>query len=534
MFAGYPPYAGCADRGDYFSPECLDMKICLVGGTSWFDTAQEIFPSEFLSTYGEFEDTVNALQNGGECNVIGGSQVDVEFVSIRLYGFDGAEDDYEVGQQLYFKSFETWLTRSDDRVWSRFTSWIFEALVQAEESNITQATANQMLTTDVFGDEFSDMFQKAVQAIGNYAELWNKTMPFTQRLGMNLINDGSTGAMLSFDLGRVADQGPEPNPNSATQRILDRGFLKCGVTGGALGFSEFDEISATWTGLEIDMCRGIAAALFDGDSSKLDISRVSTNDRNALINRGTVDLIPGLTRTLEREVKDGINNDAFDFSPPYFHDGLIFAGAVPYGICAEERMFNESNALGLDCRNTTICVTVGSTWYEALVGTLGIPADNLLLTATFRDSLSKHVAGECNVVVGETAKLSEISLREAGYPLPANTTADYYLGTTQYTKEPICLMHRSDDPQFTDLIKWIVFGFFYAEENGISTATAFEMPTTRLFGNGLSGIWQDSVGAVGNYGEMYDRNLRSIVPRSGRNMLNDLSSPQLFASPGTV
>eukprot|EP00980_Cylindrotheca_fusiformis_P011257 scaffold2587_cov101-Cylindrotheca_fusiformis.AAC.6 len=60
------------------------------------------------------------------------------------------------------------------------------------------------------------------------------------------------------------------------------------------------------------------------------------------------------------------------------------------------------------------------------------------------------------------------------------------------------------------------------------------MPTTRLFGNDLSNIWQDSVGAVGNYGEMYERNLGSIVPREGRNLLNHLSSPQLFAAPGTV
>jgi general L-amino acid transport system substrate-binding protein len=532
VFAGYHPYAGCADSGDFFSPPCLDMKICLVGGTTWFDTAQEVFPSEFISTYAAFEDTVKALQNG-ECNVIGGSQVDVDLSSIQLYGFEGADDDYEVGQQLYFKSFEAWLTRSDDRVWSRLTSWIFEALVQAEESNITKATYDQMVTTDAFGDGFTDMFRKAVRVVGNYGELWKKNMPFTKRAGMNLINDGSTGAMLSYDFGRVTDQGPEPSLNGLIQAILERGYLRCGVTGGALGFAEFDDVSSTWTGFDIDICRGIAAALFNGDSSKLDISLLSTNDRSAMINRGTVDLIPGLTRTLEREVNDGVNGDAFDFSPPVFHDGMIFAGLTPYGICAEAQIFDASNELGLDCRNTTICVTTGSTWYQALIGPLGVPEENLFLTTTFVDSLAKHIAGECNVIVGETAKLSMMSLQDAGYPLP-DDISEYHMGTTKYTKEPICLMHRSDDPQFSDLIKWIVFGFFYAEENGITSASAFEMPRTKLFGIRLSGIWQDSIEAAGNYAEIYDRNIGAIVPRSGRNLLNELSSPQLFASPGTV
>ena len=79
LFAGYKPFGKCADEGDFFSAQCLDIKICLIGGTTWFDTASKIFPSQVIVTYNDFESTVVGLENN-ECNVIGGS-VSVE---IRL------------------------------------------------------------------------------------------------------------------------------------------------------------------------------------------------------------------------------------------------------------------------------------------------------------------------------------------------------------------------------------------------------------------------------------------------------------------
>ena len=95
-------------------------------------------------------------------------------------------------------------------------------------------------------------------------------------------------------------------------------------------------------------------------------------------------------------------------------------------------------------------------------------------------------------------------------------------------------MHRSDDPKFSDLMKWIMFGFFYAEENEITSVNYFDMPETNLFGKEFTKIWQHSIRQVGNYAKMYGRNVGKAFPPSGMNLLNDLSSPQLFAAPGAV
>ncbi|CAJ1933061.1 unnamed protein product [Cylindrotheca closterium] len=528
VFGGIKPFAKCADNGDFFTVGCLDMKICLVDGTSWYDTASTVFPSEVIVTYNDFEATVVGLENG-ECNIIGGSQVDVELISIRAFGYTGDESNYEVGSKLYFKSFETWITRPDDRVWSRFTSWIFESLVQAEESNVTQATSNLMRSTDVFGDEFSGIFQRAVAAVGNYGEMWERNLPFT-RSGMNLVNNGTAPSMVSYDFGRVSDVGPEPSQNSAIRAIIARDSLRCGVNGGSFGFANYNENTNTWSGLEIDMCRGIAAALFDGDDSKMDVIQVTSFDRFSKIENGDVDIVPGVTRTLEREVNFGVNNYAFDFSPIYFHDAMIFAGEMPFAACAENQEFSNTNDLGLNCTDTTICVPSGSTWYNTVVDSLGIDDERLILTSNFEESVQYHVAGLCNVIVGETAKLNTVSLRAAGYLV----TENYKFGTQKLTKEPLCLMHRSDDQQFSDLIKWIVFGFFYAEENGYTSVNFFEMPQTNLFGPELTKMWQNSIRRVGNYAQIYEGNIGGAIPRSGMNLRNDLSSPQLFAAPGTI
>ena len=345
VFAGRPPFGQCADKGDFFSPQCLELKICLVGGTTWYDTAMDVFPSETIVAYSEFSETVMGLENG-ECNVIGGSQVDVELIAIRPEGFTGSEDEYEVGSQIYFKSFESWITRPNDRQWTKFTSWVFEALVQAEESNITQATHNQMATTDAFGEFFSNMFRDAVAVVGNVGELWEKNLPF-KREGMNGIAKGDTGILLANEFGRFDDVGPPPKPNGAIQTILDRGYLKCGVV-GIIGFADFDEVKSEWTGFEVDFCKGISAALFNG-AINVDFIRLSVVDRFAALKRGSVDIVAGVTRTLEREVNFGVDRDSFDFTPAVFHDGMIFAGPEPYGKCAEDLDFTEGA-----CADTTV------------------------------------------------------------------------------------------------------------------------------------------------------------------------------------
>ena len=97
-------------------------------------------------------------------------------------------------------------------------------------------------------------------------------------------------------------------------------------------------------------------------------------------------------------------------------------------------------------------------------------------------------------------------------------------------------MTNADDSQYSDFLRWIIYAYFYAEEKGITQTNSMNMPHTRLFGDdeSLQDMWRNAIKAVGNYADIYERNLQGIIPRSGFNLLNDLKSPQLYAAPGTA
>jgi hypothetical protein len=163
---GRRPFASCADKSDYYSAECQDLKICVMV-SSFSERLQQIFPDQNMVLV--YETThVYEFFNTGTCNVIAEYPMNIQYDAVKENGFTGTEDEYEVGNTLFTKSFETWQTRSDDRVWTKFTSWIWEAIVQAEESGVTKETASEMGTTELFDPRFRNMFRHAVKVLGKY------------------------------------------------------------------------------------------------------------------------------------------------------------------------------------------------------------------------------------------------------------------------------------------------------------------------------------------------------------------------------
>jgi len=515
-FGGIPRFVNCADNHDYTSIGCQDVKICISSSSSWYDVVTNIFPPENVVGTQGLEFGVREVQQG-RCNVLGATRNEVLEENIASLGYN-IDLGYAVGNRMHSKSFETWMTRSDDRQWTKMTSWIFEALVQAEQSKITQASAGLMKSTTVFNDpttKFDNLFRNAVGANGNFGEIWNKTMSVS-RPPMNHICNGTSGLILSQGFGSYEDVGLRPREGGHIERIIQRGVLQCAID-PAIGFAAFNEQTNRWSGMEVDICRAIAAAIFNG-LPKVDFIIENTIDVFSGIKSGQIDLATGRTRTLEREIKhDSSGGFAFDFSPPYFYDGMIFAGFEPHGQCAAELSFDGT------CEGTLICVPEFSTWHDALVE-LGVPDKNILLTKSSLDSMERHLAMECNTLAYESHKLNQTLI----------SMENYFVGTDRFTEEPLSLMHRSDDPQFSDLIRWIIYGLFYAEEEGITKETSIDMPSTNLFGSELTGIWQNSVRESGGYGEIFARNLDGIVAREGLNLLNRLDGPQLCAVPGTA
>lgn len=143
-------------------------------------------------------------------------------------------------------------------------------------------------------------------------------------------------------------------------------------------------------------------------------------------------------------------------------------------------------------------------------------------------ALQGLVRGDCNAVAGDRSGLTRRNIREVGL-----WNGNYSLGEGRFSKEPLTPLTRQDDPLFSSFVQWVVAALFYAEEQGITQATASNMPTVSLFGNKYFAMFRRVVEAVGNYGEMYERNLGSELPRSGANQLNVFPfGPQLFVRPG--
>lgn len=515
-FAGIPQFVECADNYDYISSACQGIKICVSASSSWYDLVRDIFPLEKIIGTEGFDGSIPALRDG-LCNVFGATGAELAQENVERLGYNMSLG-YAVGDRIHSKSFETWMTRSADRLWTKMTSWVFEALVQAEESGISQLDAGLMKATPVFNDAtfvFDDLFQRAVAANGNFGEIWENRMPFPRPV-MNHVCNGTSGLIYSMDFGAFKDLGDRPSPGGHIERILKRGALVCAVS-QVKGFAEFNDQTNSWVGFEVDICRAVAAAIFNGPP-KVDFVTRSTSELFSGVKSGSIDISTGRTRTLEREIKHGSTGGfAFDFSPPYFFDGMIFGGYEPHGQCAANLDFDGA------CADTLICVTAGTTWQDAVIA-MEIPNENIKLTTSSADALEKHLARECNAIAIESNRLDPT----------LKATEGYFVGTEFHTKDPLSLMHRSDDQQFSDLIRWIIYGLFYAEENGVTKETSIDMPTTNLFGSELTGIWQNSIRESGNYGEIFSRNLDGLVVREGLNLLNRLDGPQLCASPGTA
>ena len=125
------------------------------------------------------------------------------------------------------------------------------------------------------------------------------------------------------------------------------------------------------------------------------------------------------------------------------------------------------------------------------------------------------MGGTCNAICGDSADIAAESVAALGY------NGTYEVGSTRHSKEPLAIVTREDDFQWTNFVRWITFATFYAEEQGITQATASEMPRCDLFGPLLRNMVIDAINAVGNHGETYARNVEALGTRpGGLNALN--------------
>ena len=196
-------------------------------GTTHVDVLKGRLPTPIIIPVADRAALYQGLSDG-TCNVIAAEQFDVAEQVVRTGGYDGP---YEVGNTLLSKEPLAIVVRSRDEEWYDFVSWVFQALLVAEEQGITRDTFTQLPRTDLFGPRFQDMFRNAVGAVGNFGEIYERHLEeIVPRNTLDTINrNGTTGLIYSFPFGGIANIGPEPSQGSAMDGIMERGMLQCGI-----------------------------------------------------------------------------------------------------------------------------------------------------------------------------------------------------------------------------------------------------------------------------------------------------------------
>jgi len=229
----------------------------------------------------------------------------------------------------------------------------------------------------------------------------------------------------------------------------------------------------------------------------------------------------------------------YTFTVPYFYDGLKYAG--PKGNCADALDWESA-----DCSDLKICVSEPTTWFPRTQALF--PPEVIVAVPSSSDGYLGLNDGRCNAIAGEGTGILLSTAVANGYtgggammdpmemaggmmPEEMNKAASgWQIGTTTYSKEPLAMVTREDDPAFSDFVNWVLQGLMSAEEQGITDA-ATPMKEFSGFGEEHTQMFNSAVAAVGNYGQIYERNMEKMLPRGGLNMLNTDNDPQQYPHP---
>lgn len=278
-------------------------------------------------------------------------------------------------------------------------------------------------------------------------------------------------------------------------------MLRCGVSEGIPGFS-FQDSSGRWRGMDVDLCRAIAAATL-GSPEKIQFVPLKSSTRFPALRAGTIDLlVRNTTWTLTREATLGVQ-----FPAVLFYDGQGFM--VPASAHVKSPA---------DLANKTICVEKGTTHEQKLgqyFGALGLRV-NALVVDSAAGAAQAYFAGRCAAYTSDASQLAAMRLKA-----PGGAEAHVIL-PERISKEPLGPVVLDGDTQWVTLVRWILFSLIRAEEAGITQGKVNEGIWSRrdqsgqilvdrrdLVGRalGLTGDWAArTIKAVGNYGEMYERN----------------------------
>jgi len=309
--------------------------------------------------------------------------------------------------------------------------------------------------------------------------------------------------------GLLVIAGTVPAQAATLDDVRARGALNCGVSEGLRGFSEKDA-DGVWQGFDVDFCKAVALAIF-GDAEKVSYTPLSAEKRFKALEDGQIDLLArNSTWTMSRDVEQPL-----EFVGVNYYDGQGFMVPALYGATSS-----------LELGGASICVVTGTTTEEnaqSYFQRAGLQVTFL----TFDErpqARAAYAEGKCDAY---TADRSALAAERSLLPMPD----DHVILKDVISKEPLGPVVRDDDPAWINLVRWTLFGLIDAEELKLaSTSTTPQAaaalvvmggPASRALG--LETNWLGAVLAgVGNYGEIFARNLGEDTPMALPRGLNAL------------
>jgi general L-amino acid transport system substrate-binding protein len=300
--------------------------------------------------------------------------------------------------------------------------------------------------------------------------------------------------------------------------VKQRGTLSCGISTGLAGFSQPDD-KGTWTGMDVDYCKAIAAAVF-GDAGKVKYVPTNAKERFTALQSGEIDVLNrNTTWTLARDSSLGLS-----FAGVNYYDGQGFMVKATLGV-------KSAKELG----GATVCVQTGTTTELNLADYF--KNNNMtykpVVFEKLDESVQSYLSGRCDVYTTDQSGLYSIRVQQS-------KPEEHVVLPEIISKEPLGPSVRQGDSQWLTIVKWVHFTLLNAEELGITQANVEQMAASdtnpdvkRLLGKDGDlgkGIGLDNdfavkiIKAVGNYGEIFDRNVgansRLKIARGLNNLWN--------------
>jgi general L-amino acid transport system substrate-binding protein len=301
--------------------------------------------------------------------------------------------------------------------------------------------------------------------------------------------------------------------------VKARGQVVCGVNTGLAGFSAADS-SGNWSGLDVDMCKAVAAAVLS-DASKVKYVPLNAQQRFTALQSGEIDMLSrNTTFTLTRDASLGLHQTAVTY-----YDGQGFMVPVKSKIKSAKQL-----------KGQTVCVQSGTTTEKNLTDFSRANKLNIkpVVFEKVEAATGAYFSGRCIAYTTDASGLASVRNKEAKVP------AEHVILPELISKEPLGPMVRRGDDEWFAIVKWVIYGLLEAEEYGVTKANVDQLKTSttdpvvqRILGTtedtgkllGLDKEWMArAIKATGNYGESFETHVgpKSALglPRGVNNLWN--------------